>query len=208
MSERSTSAAYKRFVYSIDAPELDFRESLDLDALAETEGPDREAAEDLLMERVSKEDDWRVPPAIASIRLKRAALPMQQRLPEAKGRMKLALARALVELGALERIDDTVVEMLDGGDRDEGISALAASSGLSSQELVAALSRASVHHASPEVRVNAGAKLLYVTKATKDPLVWKFRPLYLLLNAEDEKVRREVFEKICELSHTSPALAD
>ena len=200
------SSAFERFVLSIDSPEVDFRESLDLDALARTEGPDREAAESILIARVSEEDDWRVPPAIASIQLKRAVPPMQRRLPGAKGRMLLALARALVELGALDRIDDTVVEMLDGGDRDEGISALAASSELSSPELVAALSRACVHHPSPEVRVNSGAELLYVTGATRDPLAWKLRPLYLLLADEDEGKRREAFREICKRTRTSPAL--
>lgn len=94
---------------------------------------------------------------------------------------------------ALDRIDGTVVEMLDGGDPDEGISALAASGGLSSPELVAALSRACVHHPSPEVRVNAGARLLHVTGATGDPLAWDLRPLYLPLASEVEDERREAF---------------
>ena len=117
--------------------------------------------------------------------------------------MRLALARALVDLGALDRIDDAVVEMLDGRDRDEGISALAASTELSSRDVVAALSRACVHHPSPEVRVGAGAKLLYVTGITKDPLVWDLRPIYLPLGDEDEAVRRDSFRSICALTGTS-----
>jgi hypothetical protein len=161
-----------------------------------------------LIERVKAEDDWRVPPALAAINLKRSVLPMQERLPEAKGRMRLALARALIALGALDRLDETVIQMLASGDRDEGISALAAATPLTSKELVKALAHASVHHPSPEVRINSGAKLLYVTKVSKDPLVWRFRPLYMHLGDEDEKVRREAFERIAEFAGLPPEIAD
>jgi len=53
-----------------------------------------------------------------------------------------------------------------------------------------ALANASVNHPVPEVRINAGSLLLYITKVSDDPLVWKFRPLYLLLGEEDEKERK------------------
>lgn len=199
MNRKNPSVALQRFIHSVDAPDLDFCETLDLSALSETEGPDRVAAEDLLLRRAAEEDDWRVPPAIAAIGLERAVPTLRRRLPEARGRMRLALARALVELGALEGIDEIVAEMLDGGDRDEGISALAASMGLPSRVILAALARAALHHPSPEVRVNAGADLFYVSGKTKDPLAWKFRPIYLLVAEPEEDKRCDTFGKICDL---------
>src|SRR5690349_13056983 len=111
-STKPASAAYKKFLASVTGSDPDYREELDIDALLALEGDEKNAAADLLVERVKEEDDWRVPPAIAAIRLKRAVRPMKARLGETKGRMRLALAKALVELGALDRIDETVVAML------------------------------------------------------------------------------------------------
>lgn len=207
-SQKPASAAYQRFLASVAGSDPDHREELDIKALLELEGDEKKAASDLLVERVKEEDDWRVPPAIAAIRLKRAVRPMQARLKEAKGRMRLELAKALVELGALDRIDETVVAMLDEDDPDEGISALAEADFLESQAVVKALARAAVHHSSPDVRINAGAGLLYMAKLDPDPLVWKFRPLYLQLGEEDEKLRREAFNRICELTELEPSVAD
>lgn len=209
MTEKPASAEYQRFLESIDGRGPNDRERLDIDALLALKGDERKAAEDLLIERVQEEDDWRVPPAIAALRLKRAVRPMKEALPESNGKMKIGLARALVDLGALESIDGTVVEMLEEGDPDEGIVALAAADELEPNEaLVRALARASVHHESPDVRINAGAGLIYLSKLTQDPLVWEYRPLYLLLGEEDEQARREAFAKIAELTSIAPELAD
>jgi hypothetical protein len=208
MSDKAPSADYKRFLASVHGADPTYREELDMDALLKLEGDEKKAAADLLVERVKEEDDWRVPPALAALNLKRAVRPMKSRLGEAKGRMRLALARALVELGALESIEPTVIEMLDEGDPDEGISALAAADDLESADLARALARASVHHKSPEVRINAGAALLYMAKLDDDPLVWKFRPIYLPLGEEDEAVRRAAWKQICDLTELPPSLAD
>jgi hypothetical protein len=208
MSDAPASAEYGRFLASVEGVDQNHRESLDMEALLALKGDERRAAEELLVERVKEEDDWRVPPAIATLRLKRAARPMKQRLPQTRGRMRLALARALVELGELESIDDTVVAMLEEGDPEEGISALAAADDLRSREIIRALARASLHHASPEVRINAGAALIYMARLTDDPLVWKFRPLYLQLGEEDEEVRRDAFLEICKLTELPPEMAD
>src|SRR4051794_1139791 len=116
MSDQPPSAAYTRFVESVEGVRPEHREELDTGALLSLEGDERHAAEELLIQRVKETEDWRAPPAIAAIKLKRAVRPMNQRLSETKGRMRLALARALVELGALDSIDETVITMLDGGD--------------------------------------------------------------------------------------------
>lgn len=208
MSDEPASAEYQRFLASVEGVEPDHREELDMPALLALSGEERTRAEELLVERVKTEDDWRVPPAIAEIRLKRAIRPMKERLPTAKGRMRLALARALVDLGALESLDATIVAMLEEGDPEEGISALAAADDLRSPALAKALARASVFHPSPEVRINAGAGLLYMAKLSDDPLVWRYRPLYIHLGEEDEELRRSVFEEICALTGLPPALID
>lgn len=208
MSDAPASAEYARFLESVEGVDPNHREELDMAALLALKDDERRAAEELLFARVKDEDDWRVPKAIAAIRLKRAVRPMKERLPRAKGRMRLALARALVELGALESIDATVVAMLDEGDPEEGISALAAADTLRSREVVRALARASLRHPSPEVRINAGAALIYASGVTSDPLVWDYRPLYLQLEEEDPQIRRQVFEEICTLTGLPPEIAD
>jgi hypothetical protein len=208
MSEAPHSPEYTRFLSSLAGADPEFREALDTEALLALGKDERRSAEDLLIERIKEADDWRAPPALAALRTKRAVRPMKARLDDAKGRMKLALARALVALGALERIDETVIQVLEEEDPDDGIAALAAADDLSSEPIVRALARASVHHPGPEVRINAGAALISMAKLDDDPLAWKFRPLYLQLGDEDEKVRREAFAEICKLTQLPPAIAD
>jgi hypothetical protein len=208
MSQTSPSAAYTRLVTSLEGVSPEYRESIDTEAFLALTGDEKAAAEELLVQRIKDAEDFRIPPVLASIRLKRAVRPMKERLGQTKGRMRIALARALVELDALESIDQTVASMIAENDADEGITALAAADGLRSREIVQALARACVHHSSPEVRINAGAALIYMAKLTDDPLVWKFRPLYLRLGDEDEAVRREAFADICELTELPPEAAD
>lgn len=208
MSEGAHSPEYTRFLNSLAGADPDSRESLDIEALLALGKEERKNAEELLIERIKEEDDWRAPPALAALRTKRAVRPMKARLGDAKGKMKISLARALVELGALDRIDETVIQVLEEEDPDDGIAALAAADDLDSEPIVQALARASVHHPGPEVRINAGAALLVMAKLDDDPLAWKFRPLYLQLGEEDEKVRREAFAEICKLTQIPPALAD
>ena len=208
MDANPVSAEYARFKASIEGTDPKYREELDMDALMALKDDERRAAEELLIERVKTESDWRVPPALAALNVKRSIRPMKERLPKTRGRMRLAVARALVDLGALPRLDETVIEMLEGGDPDEGISALAAADNLSSPELTKALGRASVHHPGPEVRINAGAALLQKAKLTSDPLVWKFRPIYLVLGEEDMALRLEAFSHICDLTQLPMEIAD
>jgi len=126
---------------------------------------------------------------------------MKDRLPEARGRMRVALGQALVDLGALDRLDETVISMLETDDPGRGAWRRSPRrTNLRSQSSSRPSAHASVHHSGPEVRINAGAALFYVTERTDDPLAWKYRPLYLPLGEEDEKVRREAFEKICTLT--------
>jgi hypothetical protein len=208
MSEVAHSPEYQRFLNTLAGADPESREKLDIEALLALGKEERKSAEDLLIERVKEQDDWRVPPALAALRTKRAVRPMKARLGEAKGRMKIALARALVDLGALDRLDDTVIQVLEDEDPEDGIAALAAADDLRSDALVKALARASVHHPGPEVRINAGAALLSMAHLDDDPLVWKFRPLYLQLGEEDEKTRRDAFAEIAKLTQLPPALAD
>jgi hypothetical protein len=208
MSQTSPSAAYTRLVTSIEGVSAEFRESIDTEAFLALSGDEKSAAEELLVQRMKDVEDFRIPPVLARIRLKRAVRPMKERLGQTKGRMRIALARALVELDALPRIDETVAAMIAENDADEGLTALAATPGLRSREIGQARARACLHHSSPEVRINAGAALLRMAKLTTDPLVWKFRPLYLALGDADEAVRREAFEAICELTELPPEAAD
>jgi hypothetical protein len=208
MSDTPASAEYSRFLASVQGGDPDYREELDIEALLALQGDERKAAENVLIERIKEEDDFRVPPAIAAIRLKRAVRPMKARMPEVGARTRLSIARALVELHALDRIDGTVIELLEDDDPEDGIVALAAADELESKELAKALAHASIHHSSPEVRINAGAALIYMAKLTDDPLVWKFRPLYLVLGEEDEKTRREAFEEIRKLTGLPPGIED
>ena len=51
MTGLAGSSAFESFVHSIDSSDLDFRESLDLEALARIEGPDRDRGEHPLLAR-------------------------------------------------------------------------------------------------------------------------------------------------------------
>lgn len=209
MTAAAHSPEYERFLRSISGADPDYRETLDIEALLALKKEERRSAEEVLIERIKETDDWRAPSALSALRTKRAVRPMKARLPESKGRMKIALARALVDLGGLEKLDDTIIEILDEEDPDEGIAALTAVDDIeSSEKIVKALARASVHHPGPEVRINAGAALITLAKLDDDPLAWKFRPLYLQLGEEDEKVRREAFAEICKLTQLPPQIAD
>ena len=65
-----------------------------------------------------------------------------------------------------------------------------------------------MHHPGSTVRSNAGCALLVLAELDDDPLAWKFRPLYLQLKDDDEKVRREAFAEICKLTQLPETLAD
>ncbi|HEY4118371.1 MAG TPA: hypothetical protein VGM56_10960 [Byssovorax sp.] len=200
---------YGRFLASVKGVDPDDREHLDVGALKALKGDEKDAAHELLVERVKTTDDWRGPPAIAEIRLKRAVGPMRARLPRSKGRMRVALASALVELGAIDSIDDTVVDMLKGGDGDEGITALAAADGRPpTTPLMKGLAWSALHHPSGEVRANAGAAILRMAKLGDDPLMWAYRPLYIKLAEDDEAVRRDAYLEICKLTQMPPSMAD
>ena len=115
MSEAAPSPEYTRFLNSVAGADPAHREELDTAALLVLGKQERKAAEELLIERIKETDDWRAPPALALLRTKRAVRPMKARLGEAKGRMKLALARALVDLGALDRLDALAHVVLAAG---------------------------------------------------------------------------------------------
>lgn len=206
MSAEPRSEAYARFVESVNGVDPAWRESVDMDALLGLEKDERRAAEELLLERVEI-DDWRAPPALAALKARRAVMPLRRRLPETRGRMRLAVARALVDLGALPQDDEEIAAVLREGELDSGLAALVAAEEKKSAEIRDALAWACVHHPAPEVRANAGAQLFYMAGLAEDPLAWDYRPMYLALEAEDEAERRKAFEQICQIVGMPPELA-
>lgn len=197
---------YSRFVESVTGVDPAWRESVDVDALLRLKDEERREAEELLIERLEV-DDWRAPPALAAAEARGAVAPMKRRLPLAKGRMRIALARALVALGALPRADEIVAEVVREGDPDSGLAALVAAEPMRSEVINRALAWACLHHPEPDVRANAGATLLYIANLAPDPLAWNLRPLYLPLAEPDKKVRYQAFERICEAVGMPPETA-
>jgi hypothetical protein len=191
------SSDLARFVESVNGTDPAWRESVDLEALSRLKDDELRAAQDLLIERVDL-DDWRAPPALAASVTRGAVAPMKRRLPLTKGRMKIAIARALVDLGALPRADEIVAEVLREGDPDSGLTALVAAEDLRSEPITRALAWTSLYHPDPDARASAGATLLFMAGLAPDALAWNLRPLYLPLAEADPKVRREAYEKICE----------
>jgi len=114
--------------------------------------------------------------------------------------MRVALGQALVDLGALDRLDETVISMLetatrtrDGGARRGGRSPLAgAHQGPRARERPPT---------APEVRINAGRRAVPMSpSATDDPLAWKYRPLYLRSERRTRRCAVRPSEKICTLT--------
>jgi len=201
------SEDYKRFVESVIGAGPDWRESVDVEALLRLEKDERRAAEERLIERIPL-DDSRAPSALAAAECRGAVMPMKRHMPQASGRMKVAMAEALASLEAIPQADPIVAEVLRDGDADSGFAALAAADEMRSPEIRDALAWAAVHHPTPEVRRAAGANLFYMAGLTDDPLAWDYRPLYLRLGDEDEAKRREAFEEICGIVGMPPELAD
>lgn len=207
MSTGQRSQDYTRFVESVRGVGPAWSEAVDVEALLRLEKEERREAAELLFAKL-EEDDWRVPPALAEAKIRGGVMPMKARLPKANGRMRVVIARALVELGAMPRADETVAAVLRSGDLDGGLAALSAAEGMRSPEIRDALAWTSLHHPEADVRVNAGAMLFFMAMLTPDPLSWDYRPLYLELGEDDETKRRAAFEEICHIVGMPPELAD
>jgi hypothetical protein len=207
MSTEPESPAFQRFVESVKGVGPAWREAVDTDALLRLEKDERHRAEVLLIEERIPRDDWRAPPALAEAKTRGAVAPMKRWLPKAKPRMKIAIARALADLEAIPRADETVAEVLRSGEPDSGLPALAAAQSMRSKPIVDALAWAAAHHPEPEVRSNAGAQLFVRADLTDDPLAWDFRPFWLRLGDEDEDERRQAFAEICRMVGLDPARA-
>ncbi|TKD04491.1 HEAT repeat domain-containing protein [Polyangium fumosum] len=207
MSTEERAQAFKRFVDSVERPGENFRESVDVETLLSLEKEERRAAEELLMERLLV-DDWRAPPALAAAETRGAVMPMQRALPDASGRMKVAIARALEDLEAIPKADPIVAEVIREGDEDSGPPAVVAAGQMKSPEIRDALAWACIHHPTRVVRVSAGATLLFMAGLAKSPLALEFRPLIRGLRDDDEATRRATFAQICHLVGMPPELAD
>lgn len=207
MTTQPPSPDFQLFAESVVGVSLEWRETVDIEALLRLEKDERRSAVELLIERLEL-DDWRAPPALAAAEARGAVMPMKRRLPHASGRMKIAIARALADLEAIPRADEIVAEVLREGDPDSGLAALAAAEEMRSVPIRDALAWSCLHHPSPEVRANAGATLYYFAGLSGDALAWNFRPVYLRLTEADPAVRRRAFEEICRDVGMPPELAD
>jgi hypothetical protein len=207
MTNEAHSADYEAVLQSIEGQDPDSREGLNTEALLRLSKEERREAEKLLIERIDL-DDPRVPPALAEAETRGAVMPMKRHMDEASGRMKVAMALALVKLEALPKADEIVASVLRSGDPDGGMAALAAAEEMRSAEIRDALAWSSVHHPSPDVRAGAGATLFYMAALTKNALAWDFRPIWIRLRNEDEGERRKAFEEICQQVGMPPHLAD
>src|SRR5688572_23848713 len=105
------SALFTRFAESVQGGDPEWRDSVDEEALLALQGPERAEAESLLIAQLEK-DDWRAPPALVLADVKRAIPALRDRLSKAKGKMRLAVAQALVDFGDRPDIDDVIAEVL------------------------------------------------------------------------------------------------
>ncbi|EYF04385.1 hypothetical protein [Chondromyces apiculatus] len=205
---QNPSQDFLRFLESVAGIGREWQEAVDIETLLRLEKEERREAEKLLIERLQK-DDFRAPPALAAAETRGAVMPMKRRLPEASGRMKVAMAVALAKLEAIPKADPIVASVLrEGGDIDSGLPALVAAEHMRSPEIRDALAWSCVHHPVSEVRCNAGATLIYMAGLSTNPLSWDYRPLYLQLGADDEADRRRAFEELCAIVGMSPEVAD
>jgi HEAT repeat protein len=114
---RPHSAAFQRFQASFDAPGRAFLDQLDTAALLALAEPERTEAEDLLLAALST-DDPRIARALRDLGSTRAIAPLRAALARTQhGRMRVAVARALFELGHDRSAIATIVDVLRRGDR-------------------------------------------------------------------------------------------
>lgn len=110
-------AAFQRFQASFDAPGRAFLDQLDTAALLSLDEPERSEAEDILLGALST-DDPRIVRALVDLRSTRAIAPLRAALARTQqGRMRVAVARALFELGHDRSAIATIVDVLRHGDR-------------------------------------------------------------------------------------------
>ncbi|AKT43481.1 hypothetical protein [Chondromyces crocatus] len=206
MSLEHPSHDLVRFLASVEGLGREWQESVDIETLLGLEKDERREAEKLLIERLEI-DDWRAPPALAAAETRGAVMPMKRRLPEATGRMRVAMAKALASLEAIPQADEIVAEVIREGDMDSGLAALVAAEPMRSPVIRDALAWACLHHPEFEIRCNAGAMLFYMAGLSPDPLSWDYRPIWLQLGADDEASRRKAFEEICAIVGMPPEVA-
>lgn len=192
-----------RVEVSVEGKDPAYRESIDTEALLALQGDERTQAEDLLIEHLAGQD-WRIPPALAEMKSKRAKKPLRQRLTTAKGQMRLAVSRALVDLGVLKSMDQAVIDVLDEGEYAGSMAALSEAEELDSEIVKEALLSATMEHPEPEVRGSAAATLLYMDGVAEDPLAWDHRELTQRFGDGDEKARKEAYNELLELLGREP----
>lgn len=197
------SPDFQRFVASVTGPDPEWRGSVDEETLHRLEKPERRAAEELLMERLPR-NDWRAPGALARAECRGAVMPMKRWLPKASPKMKVAIAQALTDLEAIPNPDATVSEVLRGGDLDGGLAALTAAEGRRSLEIRNALAWSAKNHPEPDIRANAGAQLFQMAGLARDPLAWDFRPVWIRLAADDPAERELAFDELSQMTELPP----
>lgn len=200
------SEMFNRFAKSVEGADLRWREDLDMAAYEALEREERRDADELMMSQL-EENDTRAPKVLAQVKCRGAVAPMQRALPNASGRMKVAIALAFDEL-EVSKPDDIIAEVIRSGDVGGAKAAMPVARELRSDAVRDALAWACMHHPDPQARRSAGSVLLFASGVSDDPLVFAFRPLYLPLGSDDEATRRKHFEEICNIAQISPSLAD
>jgi HEAT repeats len=142
----ATSPEYQRFLDSVHAP-LDSREPVerfDLEALAALHGHERDQAEKILLDLLDREDDGRVPDALAAMGSSRAAAPLKRALARGGGElMRVRTAEALWRLAqdpdALDVLRTLAETAVYWGARNAAIGALGRTGAAVDDALFAAL---------------------------------------------------------------------
>ena len=190
-------------IVSVDGKDPAYREAIDTEALLSLKGDERTQAEDLLIKHLEGQD-WRIPPALSEMKSRRAKKPLRRRLTTAKGRMRLAVSRALVDLGELKSMDQAVIDVLDEGEYAGSMAALSEAEDLESEIVKEALLSATMEHPEPEVRGSAAATLLYMDGIAEDPLAWDHRELTQRFGESDEKARKKAYDELLLLLGREP----
>jgi hypothetical protein len=153
------SAAWTRFVDSLAAPVGRARvDRLDLDALGQLSADERAQAEALLIDQLARSSDGRVADALTCLPSPRVVAALKQRLPGARGLMRVAVGRALGALEPSAEATQAIVDVLMRGGISERVAAAAALRGSQDAGAEAAL-LAALEDADQRVRLNALAAL-------------------------------------------------
>jgi hypothetical protein len=204
------SALFQQFADSVRGGDPAWKEQVDEDALLALSGDERAEAESLLIAKLDK-DDWRAPPALVKADARRSIPALRDRLATAKGKMRLAIGKALIDFGDREDMDDVIAEVLREKDDPTStgpIAALVRAESRPTEVVKKALQRAAIEHPDPVVRIGAASRLLYLSGAAKAPMDWDQRPFFLRFGEEDRAELLDAYRELCQRAGRSPDLGE